>query len=150
MVGPLAILGRDCDDDLVAVAPGISRLITPYACDLCISCTGDRFAPTQRAGLIRPRKHTHESLMPEVGVDLSALQPAAAGVIPMGSLPAHHAAHDPDRPAVTQDGVTVSWRELEARANRRARLFAAKGVGEGDFVTIALANGIEFYETSFA
>ncbi len=88
--------------------------------------------------------------MPEVGVDLSALQPAPDSTIPMGSLPAHHAARHPDRPAVTQDDVTVSWRELEARANRRARLFAARGVGEGDFVTIALPNAIEFYETSFA
>jgi hypothetical protein len=68
----------------------------------------------------------------------------------MGSLPAHHAARDPDCPAVTHDDVTLSWRELEARANRRAHLFAARGVGEGDFVTIALPNGIAFHETPFA
>ena len=40
--------------------------------------------------------------------------------------------------------------ELEARANRRARLFASSGVKAGDFVTIALPNGNEFYETTFA
>ncbi|HEX2891669.1 AMP-binding protein [Vineibacter terrae] len=84
------------------------------------------------------------------GVDLSALQQAVGNVIPMGSLPAHHAARDPERAAVTQDDASVSWRALEAAANRRARLFAASGVGEGDFVTIALPNGVEFYETSFA
>ncbi|HJQ58720.1 MAG TPA: AMP-binding protein, partial [Vineibacter sp.] len=88
--------------------------------------------------------------MSNAGVDLSALQPAPESAIPMGSLPAHHAARDPRRPAVTQDNVTVSWSELEARTNRRARLFAARGVGEGDFVTIALPNSIEVYETSFA
>lgn len=88
--------------------------------------------------------------MAGTGVDLSAMQPAPESAIPMGSLPAFHAARDPDRPAVTHDDVTVSWSGLEARANRRARLFAARGVGEGDLVTIALPNGIEFYETSFA
>jgi non-ribosomal peptide synthetase component E (peptide arylation enzyme) len=36
------------------------------------------------------------------------------------------------------------------RANRRARLFASAGVKAGDFVTIALPNGNEFYETTFA
>jgi len=83
-------------------------------------------------------------------IDLSALQAPAGAEVPIGDLPAHHAARDARQPALTHDGVTVSWSELEARANRRARMFAARGVGAGDFVTIALPNGIEFYETSFA
>ena len=51
---------------------------------------------------------------------------------------------------LTHDGGTVSWGELEARSNRRSRLFASHGVKEGDFVTIAVPNGNEFYETTFA
>jgi hypothetical protein len=51
---------------------------------------------------------------------------------------------------LTHDGRTVSWGELEACANRKARLFTSLGVKVGDFVTIALPNGNEFYETTFA
>jgi len=70
--------------------------------------------------------------------------------MPLGDLLAYHARRDPDRPAVTQNGEAISRGELERRANRRARLLASNGVGEGDFVVIALPNGIEFFETTFA
>jgi bile acid-coenzyme A ligase len=46
--------------------------------------------------------------------------------------------------------VSVTYDELDARTNRRARMLASHGVGHGDFVTVALPNGIEFYETTFA
>lgn len=74
----------------------------------------------------------------------------APGQIPMGLLPAHHAQAGPDRPAVTMGDAQLSWAELEARANQRARAYQSLGVRAGDFVTIALPNGFEFYETSFA
>jgi len=70
--------------------------------------------------------------------------------LPIGDLPAYHALKDPNRPAVTFDGVTLSYAELDARANRRARGMAALGVGEGDVVTLAIPNGLEIYETAFA
>lgn len=70
--------------------------------------------------------------------------------IPMGDLLAHHARRDPARPAVTCDGVTVSYAELDARSNRKARQLSALGIGEGDVVTLALPNGFEFYVTVFA
>jgi bile acid-coenzyme A ligase len=51
-----------------------------------------------------------------------------------------------DAPAVTLETLTpeegtLSWRELEARANRLGRDLAARGVQTGDMVTIALPNG---------
>ena len=70
--------------------------------------------------------------------------------VPLGQLPAHHAARDPHRPAITFGDEVVTRAGLEARANRRARLLAAHGVGHGDMVTIALPNGLELYETTFA
>src|ERR1700761_4587645 len=70
--------------------------------------------------------------------------------LPLGLLPAWHAVRDPDRPAITIGDRTVSRAELEARANRRARALAALGVGQDDFITVALPNGLEFYETAFA
>ena len=74
----------------------------------------------------------------------------AAGQIPMGLLPAHHAQAGPDRPAITLDDTVLSWAELEARANQRARAYQSLGVRAGDFVTLALPNGFEFYESAFA
>jgi bile acid-coenzyme A ligase len=57
---------------------------------------------------------------------------------------------DPDRPAVTCEGASVSRRELDLRTNRLARAYEALGIRQGDLVTIALPNGIEFYEAAVA
>ncbi|MFV3126698.1 AMP-binding protein [Niveispirillum sp. KHB5.9] len=74
----------------------------------------------------------------------------AAGPLPLGDLPAYHAAKDPMLPAVTCDGVTTRFAELDAASNRKARQLAALGVGEGDLVTLAVPNSLEFYVTAFA
>jgi bile acid-coenzyme A ligase len=72
-------------------------------------------------------------------------------VVQMSAIPRFHAARKgAGAPVLTHDGRTMSWGELEACANRRARQFASLGVKAGDFVTIALPNGNEFYETTFA
>ena len=72
------------------------------------------------------------------------------GAMPMGDLLAYHASKGVMRPAVTYEDVTTSYAELDAGANRKARQLAALGVGEGDVVTLAVPNGLEFYETTFA
>jgi len=72
-------------------------------------------------------------------------------IVQMSAIPRFHAARKgADAAVLTQDGCAVSWGKLEVRANRRARLFASVGVKAGDFVTIAMPNGNEFYETTFA
>jgi bile acid-coenzyme A ligase len=60
------------------------------------------------------------------------------------------AAEKAERPAVTCDGETVSWASLERRSNRIARGLAARGVAQGDLVTIALPNGTAFVEATVA
>jgi len=80
---------------------------------------------------------------------VNTVLPASDG-IPMGLLPAWHAARTPRRAAITEGDLTVDWTGLEARANRRARALQALGVGQDDFVTIALPNSVAFYETAFA
>ncbi len=70
--------------------------------------------------------------------------------VALGSILAHHARRTPGRAAVIFGDDRVTHAELDARANRRARLIAAEGVAHGDFVTLALPNGLEFYETVFA
>ena len=57
---------------------------------------------------------------------------------------------DPERPAITDAERTVTRGELERRTNRLARAYAALGVTPDRFVTIGLANGVEFLEAVVA
>lgn len=70
--------------------------------------------------------------------------------VALSSILTHHARRSPRRAALIVDSVPVSYDELDVRSNRRARMLAARGVGYGDFVTVALPNGAAFYETVFA
>ncbi len=63
---------------------------------------------------------------------------------------AHWAAIQPDRVAISHEGETITWSELEWETNRLARVYADLGVGQDDFVTIALPNGIEFFKATLA
>jgi bile acid-coenzyme A ligase len=56
----------------------------------------------------------------------------------------------PDAPAITHEGTTVTRAELQRRTNRLARAYEALGVREGSMVTIALPNGVEFFEACLA
>ncbi|MFT3725234.1 MAG: AMP-binding protein [Hyphomonadaceae bacterium] len=71
-------------------------------------------------------------------------------VISLSRIIAHWVAIQPDRVAIDHEGVTVTWAELEERTNRLARAYEALGVGQDDFVTIGLPNGIEFFEACLA
>jgi bile acid-coenzyme A ligase len=57
---------------------------------------------------------------------------------------------DPDAPAVTCEGRTLTRAQLDASTNRLARAYAERGVGVGDYVSIALPNSIEFIQASLA
>jgi len=61
-----------------------------------------------------------------------------------------HAERDPDRPCLTMFGKDLSRAEVDRRTNRLARTYMARGVKQGDFVTIAVPNGFEFFEACFA
>ncbi len=70
--------------------------------------------------------------------------------IPIGVAVRVLADRQPERPAITCVGETVLWRDLETRTNRLAHTLERLGVGQDDFVTIGLPNGIAFYETCIA
>ena len=55
-----------------------------------------------------------------------------------------------DRVAVAIDGANVSYRELDARANKMARFFLIQGVRPGDRVAVLLDRGVEAYVALFA
>ncbi|WP_405167778.1 amino acid adenylation domain-containing protein [Nocardia sp. NBC_01499] len=59
------------------------------------------------------------------------------------------AAH-PDAPALTHLDATISYRELNTRANRLARLLRARGVGPGTRAAICLDRGFELFTAMWA
>lgn len=71
-------------------------------------------------------------------------------VPPIGTQVAHLAAADPDRPAVSCQGRTLSRGELDRSTNRLARAYAELGVRQGDYVTICLHNSIEWVQATLA
>lgn len=75
---------------------------------------------------------------------------AAPGPLSLSRILAYWADQLRDGVAITHEDDTITWNELEARSNRLARAYAAFGVGQDDFVTIALPNGIEFFVATFA
>lgn len=68
----------------------------------------------------------------------------------MGALLDIHAARDPDAPALSFEGTTLTRAALASRVNRRARTLERLGVQAGDFVAIALPNTPAFLELAFA
>jgi acyl-CoA synthetase (AMP-forming)/AMP-acid ligase II len=53
----------------------------------------------------------------------------------------------PDREALYAEGRRLTFRELDARANRLAHHFASVGIGPGDHVGCHMMNGTEYLET---
>ncbi|WOH75616.1 AMP-binding protein [Bradyrhizobium sp. NDS-1] len=70
----------------------------------------------------------------------------AEDMIPLGEKLYRHAQAAPNKPAVSCGATSLTWGELESRANRIARALQGLGVKLGDLVTIALPNGVEFIE----
>ena len=63
-----------------------------------------------------------------------------------------HAEAHPDKPAVIMypSGTTVTFGELEARANRLAHFFRRNGLREGDAVAILMENNEHFHAVMWA
>ncbi|MFN3003792.1 AMP-binding protein [Mycolicibacterium wolinskyi] len=71
-------------------------------------------------------------------------------VPPIGTQTARLAEAEPDRPAVTCAGRTITRGELDRSTNRLARAYAEFGVGQGNYVTISLPNSIEWVQAVLA
>jgi acyl-CoA synthetase (AMP-forming)/AMP-acid ligase II len=66
--------------------------------------------------------------------------------------PRLHAATDPSKPAaiMADTGETISYGELEERANRGAHYFRSLGIGPGQTIAIWLPNMLEYFEIYWA
>ena len=67
-----------------------------------------------------------------------------------GAKLAELAASEPDRPALTCEGHTISRAELLAGVRGLAAELASRGVGLGDVVSIGLPNSVEMVQSLFA
>jgi bile acid-coenzyme A ligase len=74
----------------------------------------------------------------------------AGEVAAIGTQMSRLAAEAPDTPGVTHNGRTLTRGQLESTTNRLARVYAEFGVRQGDYVTIALPNSIEWVQAVVA
>src|SRR5262249_31576637 len=68
-----------------------------------------------------------------------------------GMYPGIHAVERPDKPAVIMgSGEVVTYRELDARSNRCARLLRSRGLGHGSAIGVWLKNCAAYYDPCWA
>ena len=71
-------------------------------------------------------------------------------IISLSRILAFWADKQPDGIAIKHDNECITWDDLEKTTNRLARAYASLGVKKNDFVTVALPNGIEFFQACYA
>ncbi len=76
--------------------------------------------------------------------------PTSCQGMPLGDFFAEQARLRENKIAITAPDGDVTWGEFNRQANRLAHALAAKGVGRGDFVTLALCNKAVSVATSVA
>ncbi len=76
--------------------------------------------------------------------------PVPPGATPLGARLADLVAAAPDAAAVSDGDEVCSRAELDVRSDRLAHAFAARGVGRGDLVSIALGNVVAHVACSVA
>lgn len=69
---------------------------------------------------------------------------------PIPQIIAELADADPDAPAITCGEATYTRRDIDQLSTALAHQMRGRGLGRGDFVTIALPNGVEFYVATIA
>lgn len=69
---------------------------------------------------------------------------------PLGILLSAQAARNPEAPAFTFAGDTLTFAEMDAAANRMARALSARGVGAGDTVILSMGNRPAYPQAIYA
>ena len=79
-------------------------------------------------------------------------RPASHGAIPAYDWIAHHCANRPGKEAVREltPPRSLSYADLDARADAVATYLAALGIGRGDRVALLAHNGVEYFDLQFA
>ncbi|MFD2415744.1 amino acid adenylation domain-containing protein [Amycolatopsis pigmentata] len=115
-------------DTAQAIADRLPRLLAQVADNPDLHLGGlDLLSETERGQLVA------------TGDDVEADPPAT-----LAALFTAQARKTPDRPAVEDGGATVSYAELDTRANRLAHYLIGLGIGPEDMVALALRRSVEF------
>jgi long-chain acyl-CoA synthetase len=72
-----------------------------------------------------------------------------ADITTIADLVRVHGRERPDKPAITFEGRTVTFADLDRRSNQVANALAAEGVGAADRVAILDKNSLEYFELLF-
>ncbi|MFE9575500.1 amino acid adenylation domain-containing protein [Nocardia sp. NPDC006044] len=102
--------------------------------DTTLEWVADRVAAILREVTVRADVRAAEFLDPPVQTQVS---PQGTTLADWGT------AVDPDAPAVTADGVTIDYREFDARANSLARRLITRGVGPESVVAVTIPRTID-------
>ena len=119
-------------------AASIEALIERLA-RVLVAMTAD---PTRRLSSMDLLDEAEHARLDELGNRAVLTQPAAAPVsIPV--LFAEHVARTPEAVALTCEGRSWTYRELDEAANRLAHLLAGQGVGPGQCVALLFSRSAE-------
>jgi fatty-acyl-CoA synthase len=79
-------------------------------------------------------------------------RPPGHGAVPAYDWVAHHRAHRPAKEAVRELSPprSVSYAELDARADALAAYLSSLGIARGDRVALLAHNGVEYFDLQFA
>ncbi|MFJ1460351.1 amino acid adenylation domain-containing protein [Nocardia sp. N2S4-5] len=77
-------------------------------------------------------------------------RPGGAAAVTLADLFAASALAHPDRPAVVSGGTALTYRELDGRSNRLARVLLDAGAGPETVVALALTRGVELLTAVWA
>ncbi|GGS36121.1 amino acid adenylation domain-containing protein [Actinokineospora fastidiosa] len=110
-----------------------ARIAAWYA-RLLAAAVADPDRPITDLPLLDPAEHTAA-----LGDDL----PHDVPIVPVPDLIEAQVARTPDAPAVTGDGRTLTYRQLDDRANAVASTLIEHGARPGDIVALALPRGVD-------
>lgn len=71
-------------------------------------------------------------------------------MVPLSRIVSYWSRIQGDCVAIYHEGKTITWDELDRETNGLATAYESLGVSQDDFVTIALPNGIEFFNSTIA
>ncbi len=98
--------------------------------------------PTRRLSSIDVLDVAERARLDELGNQVVLTRPVAA-LVSVPALFAEHVQRSPDALAVTYEGRSMTYRELDEAANRLAHLLADQGAGPGQSVALLLSRSAE-------
>ena len=147
LVDQFGLLFTRADDELFLSTAGAGQLFSN--CDVSdlagrlhrvlVAMTAD---PARRLSSVDLLDEAEHARLDEIG-NRAVLSAGASSAVSVSVLFAAQVAHTPNAVAVTFEGLSMTYRELDEAANRLAHLLAAHGAGPGERVALLLSRSAE-------